>query len=397
MQADMKPKLIQIGAGNIGRSFIGQLFSVAGYEVVFVDVAQALVEAINREGRYRVVIKQTGREDEVITVAPVRAVNGRDAAAVVREIADATLVCTSVGKGALPRVLPVIAAGLTAREAAGNRQPLDIIFAENIRNVADFARAELARLLPAGYPLDIRVGFVESSIGKMVPIMKEEDLARDALWVFGEAYNTLILDAKGFRNGVPAVKGIKAVANIRAYVDRKLFIHNLGHAATAYLGFAAHPDVVTIWEALEDSDVAGLVRAAMEQAALALHAEYGDDLPMDELTAHIDDLLGRFRNRALGDTVFRVGRDLQRKLHRDDRVVGAMLLAAKHGLPFNAIRRAFLAGLSFRAVDERGMPDPGDADFHARYDGADIRRVLGEVGGLDPADPVDARVLAAAK
>ena len=395
MQAGEKSKLVQFGAGNIGRSFIGQVFSRGGYEVVFVDVAAALVEGLNREGKYRVVVKQTGQEDEILTVAPVRAVNGREVAAVVRELEQATLVCTSVGKGALPHVLPVLAAGLTAREAAGNTRPLDIIFAENIRNVAEFARAELARRLPEGYPLEERVGFVESSIGKMVPIMKQEDLARDPLWVFGEAYNTLILDAKGFRNGVPAVKGIKAVANIRAYVDRKLFIHNLGHAAAAYFGFAAHPERAALWEVLEDEGVAAAVRAAMEQAAVALHAEYGGDLPMAELEAHIDDLLGRFRNRALGDTVFRVGRDLQRKLHRDDRLVGAMLLAARHDLPFGAISLAFRAALAFRALDERGMADPGDAAFHERYDGAGARRVLCEVGGLRPEDPVDVKVLAA--
>ena len=39
-------KFVQIGAGNIGRSFIGQLFSRAGYEVVFIDVDDAVVEAL---------------------------------------------------------------------------------------------------------------------------------------------------------------------------------------------------------------------------------------------------------------------------------------------------------------------------------------------------------------
>lgn len=131
----------------------------------------------------------------------------------------------------------------------------------------------------------------------------------------------------------------------------------------------------------------------MGQAAEALHAEYGDDLPMGELTEHIDDLLRRFRNRALGDTVFRVGRDLPRKLCRDDRVVGAMLLAAKHHLPLDAIYRVFRAGIVFRAADENGVPDPADAAFHERYGDADERRVLIEVGGLAPGDPVDARVL----
>jgi mannitol-1-phosphate 5-dehydrogenase len=40
-------KLVQFGAGNIGRSFIGQLFSRAGWEVVFVDINTNMVKMKN--------------------------------------------------------------------------------------------------------------------------------------------------------------------------------------------------------------------------------------------------------------------------------------------------------------------------------------------------------------
>ena len=42
-----KKKLIQFGAGNIGRSFIGQIFSKEGYEVVFIDVNEKLISELN--------------------------------------------------------------------------------------------------------------------------------------------------------------------------------------------------------------------------------------------------------------------------------------------------------------------------------------------------------------
>ena len=35
--------ILIFGAGKIGRSFIGQLFGKAGYEVVFVDMDESLV------------------------------------------------------------------------------------------------------------------------------------------------------------------------------------------------------------------------------------------------------------------------------------------------------------------------------------------------------------------
>ncbi|MBP0652168.1 mannitol-1-phosphate 5-dehydrogenase, partial [Mycobacterium tuberculosis] len=45
---------IQIGAGNIGRGFIGKILADAGWRVTFADVNATLVETIARRRRYRV-------------------------------------------------------------------------------------------------------------------------------------------------------------------------------------------------------------------------------------------------------------------------------------------------------------------------------------------------------
>ncbi|MEI6385446.1 MAG: mannitol-1-phosphate 5-dehydrogenase [Spirochaetota bacterium] len=383
---------VQFGAGNIGRSFIGRLFSSAGYETVFLDVDEKLIALINERGSYRVVVKANDVADRVLEVAPVRAVNSRDLEAVTRELVAADYAATSVGQGALPSVIRSMAPALLARRAAG-RPPIDIIIAENLRSGAQYFRTELARNLEAGTKIDTLAGLVETSIGKMVPIMPREALAADPLQLFAEPYDTLIVDAKGFTRGLPPLPGLKAVDDIAAYVDRKLFVHNLGHAAAAYLGHARDPAITYLWEALELPGLAALVRGAMGESAAALHAAYPASLPAAELGEHIEDLLSRFSNRALGDTIHRVGRDLPRKLSRDDRIVGACLLAARQGLPFAAIAEALRAALRFKAPDESGGLAKADALFHARYAPEDLARVLREVSGLDPASPVDRQVI----
>ncbi|MGV3724844.1 MAG: mannitol-1-phosphate 5-dehydrogenase, partial [Actinomycetota bacterium] len=44
--------IVQFGAGNIGRGFMGQLFTEAGFEVVFVDVVPEVVSALNQRREY---------------------------------------------------------------------------------------------------------------------------------------------------------------------------------------------------------------------------------------------------------------------------------------------------------------------------------------------------------
>ena len=65
--------------------------------------------------------------------------------------------------------------------------------------------------------------------------------------------------------------------------------------------------------------------------------KYPDEFTLNDLTEHIDDLLTRFQNVALGDTVYRVGCDLMRKLGPDDRLAGAITQAIELNLPYDRI------------------------------------------------------------
>lgn len=386
--------LLQFGAGKVGRSFIGQLFAAAGYSVIFADVYEPVVRALNELGEYRVAIKRNGRDDEILTVRGVRAIDGKNLDAVAGAVAAADYLATSVGLGALPGIFPALAAGLRQRASRPNHRPLDIIIAENIRDGARYFANSLLPLLPPGFPLANEVGLVETSIGKMIPLMRGEEVAADPLLLFAEEYSELIVDRRAFRGPLPQIPTLHPVENIKAYVDRKLFIHNLGHAATAYLGFRESPRTIFIWQALESPQVLADARSAMRESAAALALEYPLDLSLGALDSHIEDLLGRFANRALGDTLYRVGRDLYRKLARDDRLVGAALLAARHNLPFDHIAGAIRASVRFRATDDSGDLYPSDAAFAGTETPKGLAGVLRDVCGLRESDPTDREVMA---
>jgi len=183
------------------------------------------------------------------------------------------------------------------------------------------------------------------------------------LQVFAERYNKLILDKKAFKSQIPEIEGLAPKENMKAWVDRKLFIHNLGHATAAYLGFLAHPDAIFLYEVLSDSLLKENVRNTMLQAADILIKKYPGEFSIELLTEHIDDLLQRFQNKALGDTLFRIGCDLERKLGPHDRLAGAIYLAWELDLPYDLILKALVCGFHFRATDQDGKMFPGDIGF----------------------------------
>jgi mannitol-1-phosphate 5-dehydrogenase len=349
----MEKKIIVFGGGKIGRSFIGQLFSRGGYEVVFVDIARDLVNALNERRSYRVAVK-SGLGEETMEINNVMGILATDTSAIVRELSGCSIAALSVGQSGLPHVIPLLAKGLLARQRAFSNKPLDIIIAENMRDADVYIRGQLQKMLPTDFPFEKNVGLVETSIGKMVPIMTEKATREDPLQVFAEPYNTLILDAKGFKNTIPDVAGLAPKQNMKAWVDRKLFIHNLGHAAAAYFGNYHLPKAKYMFEVLEDPLVRKLTINAMTESATVLQHSYPQEFTRGDLEQHINDLVHRFQNKALGDSVFRVGCDLPRKLGAEDRLAYPIKWAEKKKLEFDNMLLAYTVSGNFKAKNDEG-------------------------------------------
>ncbi|MCD6470667.1 mannitol-1-phosphate 5-dehydrogenase [Candidatus Bathyarchaeota archaeon] len=374
-------KIVIFGAGKIGRSLIGYLFSKAGYEVIFVDIKNEIVEALNKQRRYKI-IEIEDDHSETIWVENVRAVHGKNIKKVCEEIATADIMATAVGANNLSKIYAIIARGLIERFHF-NKNSIDILICENIRNSSKLFKEGLLKFLPENYPLDSMVGLVETCIGKMVPLLTGEYKKKNALMVVAEPYNKIIVDRKAFKRGIPKVEGIIAKDNIVAYVDRKLFVHNMGHAVTAYLGYITDPNMKYVWEAISNPHILKAVKRAMWESGEALIREYSSEFNRDDMKEYIDDLIRRFNNKALGDTIYRVGRDLPRKLSRNDRLIGAILLDAKHSISFTYTSLGVAAAFLFRGRDEDGKLYPADEIFVREIYPKGINYILSEVCGLD--------------
>lgn len=372
-------KIVIFGAGKIGRSFIGQLFNVGGYEVVFIDQYKPIIDELNYRRNYNVIIKSA--QERIVNISNVRGVYTGDEEKVVYEMATAGILAVAVGQNGLNTIFPLLAKGLIERYKNENNYSLDIIIAENMRNANIYFHDELSNLLPEDYKIDDHVGLVETSIGKMVPIMPKEDIRDNMMQIYAEPYNTLIVDELAFINPIPDIQGLAPKKNIKAWVDRKLFIHNLGHAATAYIGFLYNPNFTFIHEVLEVPEIFDSVLATMLQSANILLKKYPEEFTIEELEDHINDLLFRFRNKALGDTIFRVGCDLARKLGKEDRLAGAIKTALDVSLSYDKILYALICGCHFKARDQEGNLLVEDVAFFNSYK-RNVRLILEKISGF---------------
>ena len=374
---------IMYGAGNIGRGFIGKVFADSGYEVCFLDIMQEIIDEMNARGEYTVrIVSNDGEKDT--TVRPVRAVNSLTDQAI-DEIVNCEIMATAVGVNVLPRIAPVIAKGMVARMERTGR-PLDVILCENQLGADELMRGWIYEQLTDAQRAwaDENLGLVEASIGRMVPPLTPEMRAVDKLLICVEPYAELPVDRDAFKGDIPDLVGLIPYTPFEFYIKRKLFLHNGGHALCAYLGYQKGYEY--IWQAIADPEIYAAAKASMMTSAEALVRKFGEGV-RENVESNVTDLLFRFQNKALKDTVARVGADPVRKLRRNDRIVGAALFAIEQGVDPTPIVNGIAAALRFDRAEDATAPEIQKA---LREQGVDY--VLEHYMGLEPDEELYGRI-----
>ena len=355
------------GAGNIGRGFIGQLFHMSGYEISFIDVNMAVIDRLNTDGQYPIYITESDSYREYF-VTGVHGVNGRDNEAIAEAMAEADIMATAVGVNILKFIAAPFACGVRRRMEKGIDAPLNVIICENMIEADHYFAALVKENLSEAECryFDSHIALVEPSIGRMVPATPKEIAEKNPLAVCVEPYCELPVDRNAFKGEIPDIKNMVPFAPFDFFIRRKLFLHNMSHALTAYFG--ALCGYTYIWEAVSDPEIKTLAVQALGEASEALHLEYG--VAREELKAFSDNLIERFENKLLGDTVERVGKDTKRKLSENDRFVGTIRLCEKHGIEPACVLAGLAAGLHFApAGDDASIEVMEDAKkngvFHA--------------------------------
>lgn len=353
-------KAVHFGAGNIGRGFIGLLLSKAGYHVTFVDVAASLVDDINELGKYYVQI--VGDDPQRILVENVSAINSdKNLDALLEAITNADIVTTAIGPNILKFIAPNIAKGLVKRIAV-NQQPLNIIACENMVGGSTALKGFVYNNLPedAKAKVDELIGFPDAAVDRIVPLQKNEE----KLLVQVEPYAEWDVDSTGIKGEAPVIEGMTLVDNLSAYIERKLFTVNTGHASIAYLAY--QKDIKDISSAMKNADVVEMARRVWKETGTLLIDKYGFD--PEKHWKYVETTESRFANPFLSDEVTRVARGPVRKLSPKDRLVSPATQLIERGKVPEALATVIAAALKF---DYSGDKEAVEVQEYIKANGMD--------------------------
>ncbi len=331
-------------SGNFGR-------------LVVAEVVPDVVAAIRRAGgHYTVNIAQADRVEQA-DVGPVELEDPAseadrrrliEAIAAAEEIGTAipsVAYYTSAGPGSLHRLL---AAGLRLKVTQNG--PRAVIYAaENHNHAAEILQEQVFAEIPAEERAAVgaQVRFLNTVIGKMSGVVTDpaeidsQGLARttadsDRAFLV-EAFNRILISQIRFDGEPPFRRGIEVFeekSELLPFEEAKLYGHNATHALAAYLAAVRGVDFIADLRATPD--IIDFLRAAfIEESGAALIHKYAGFDPLftgEGYRWYANDLLVRMTNPFLHDSVERVGRDPQRKLGWDDRLIGTIRLALQQNV-----------------------------------------------------------------
>ena len=378
----MQNKVVIFGAGATGRGHVGLLAWQAGFETVFVDRKPDLVAALQRAGCYQV--RLYGRGHQEINVSGYRAYHAGERQAIAEEIAGAALVLTAVFDQNLPDVAQTLALGISACRRIGRDNPLNCLACENMMDSSSALGRHVRSRLDAqdlAY-CEAYVGFPDCMISRVVPRPEPDPLS-----IVAEDYNEWTARAEVFKGEKPAeLTALELVDNQTARLERKLFIHNGGHAICGYIGF--HRQWSYIHEAVADPVVARHVAGALDELGEIVQRRHS--FSTEAIESYKQDLIRRGAVAELRDEVLRVARDPIRKLSKRERLAAPALLAEEFDLPRTWIVRGIVAALKYRHAG-----DPQSSLLARKLETQGLASVLTDLCGIEPGSALSGEIIKA--
>ena len=340
---NFEKKAVHFGAGKIGRGFIAELLHDSGYEVIFGDVVEELVDLVNKDHEYPLFLIDHNYKEKIIDHV-IAYSNIKDSDKLIDAMCEAEIITTSVMATNLSKVAPLITNGLKKRLEQGKGKVI-VMACENAIMGTDILKNAMidTKILSEEQINSIGV-FPNTAVDRMV--FSGTHNGKEGIEV-GDAYELVIEKNKLTNPDSEPIKGAEYVDDIMMYLQRKIYIINCGHAIAGYLGQALKGyDIVQ--DSLRDPDLLPQIRTAMLESASALEKKYG--FTHESLVEYMETMMiKRFTTPGVVDPISRVSREPIRKIAPNDRIMGPANNCEEYGLDNRFLLKGVACALKFKS------------------------------------------------
>lgn len=361
------------GAGKIARGFIAHLLSLSDIDFIFVEKADALADLINERGQYTINI--LGAPEKNYVVKNAKALKFSQEKEITEAIAEADVVFDAVGGKNLQEIVPFYIKGIEKKAEKGGY--LNFVTCENWKEPAKILKegAEAGIAPEAREYLDNYVGFTESVIMRSGIEAPKELLEKDPLIVNVQNYWHLPVDAARVKGSLPDIKYMEPLTGFAGFLERKFYTYNAANGTTSFVGALLGYKVLA--EAAHDERILKILDGVYQETGKALSMKHG--ISLEEQMAFARTSLNKLQDYTIVDSIERNARDPQRKLGKDDRLVGSARMVLSCG-----IRPENLCTAIACAVYYRNPEDSSAVALEKVVKEEGIDAVLEKICGIEP-------------
>ena len=341
--------VLLFGAGASGRGHLTpRMLELSKCRITYIDKDAKLVDTL--KGRsFRVIQINCNGSKRVCEASGYEIAHNSEQDKINRTFTEADLVLTCVIAENLEDVAGKIAASIRYLITEGKNKKFNIVACENLNHASSYLKTLVYdRLDPETVKYcKNNIAFPDAIISRVVPVPE------DPFNIICEDYNEWYVDANNWIGDPSAVPFINVSDDLDALLERKLWIHNGGHAT---LGYAAwRKKYRYIHEAVRDAEIAEFTGIVMREIGDCIIHKYGFDT--DAIREYEAELGRRGAIEEMRDEVRRVIRDPIRKLRIGDRLMGPLVYAYENGFKHDGLIKSVVNVLHYH--------DPGDAESAA--------------------------------
>lgn len=334
------------GAGKIARGFIAHLLSLSDIDFVFVEKADALADLINEREQYTINI--LGAPEKNYVVKNAKALKFSQEKEITEAIAEADVVFDAVGGKNLQEIVPFYIKGIEKKAEKGGY--LNFVTCENWKEPARILKEGVeAGIAPeAREYLDNYVGFTESVIMRSGIEAPKELLKKDPLIVNVQNYWHLPVDAARVKGSLPDIKYMEHLTGFAGFLERKFYTYNAANGTTSFVGALLGYKVLA--EAAHDERILKILDGVYQETGKALSIKHG--ISLEEQMAFAKTSLNKLQDYTIVDSIERNARDPQRKLGKDDRLVGSARMVLSCGIRPENLCTAIACAIYYRNPED---------------------------------------------